>query len=68
MYRVVETEDIFWGEFKVKPLVRLADEYGGKAAIVEDDHCLVLLLGIGKGFEPTQWWFREAIKAIPKEW
>ena len=50
------------------PLVSLADEYGGKAAIVEDDHCLVLMLDVGKGYEPATHWFREAVEAIPETW
>ena len=68
MYKVVEIGDVLWNRRKVKPLVTLADEYGGKAAIVKDDHCLILLVGSGKKLKPATWWFREAIEAIPKEW
>lgn len=68
MYKVVETGDVFWGSRKVEPLVKLADEYGGKAAIIKDDHCLVLLLDTGEGYKPTSWWFKEAVEAMPKEW
>lgn len=68
MYKIKEVGDVFWNKNKVEPLVTLADEYGGKAAILKDDHCLVLLLNVGKGYKPSSWWFREAVEAIPKEW
>lgn len=68
MYKVKDVGAVLWGKNKVKPLVTLADEYGGKAAIVEDDHCLVLLLNVGEEYKPVYWWFREAIEAIPKNW
>ena len=68
MYKQKEVGEVVWGKSKVAPLVTLADEYGGKAAIVKDDHCLVLLLDTGGGYKPTPWWFREAVESIPKEW
>ena len=68
MYKVAEVGDVLWGKSKVEPLVTLADEWGGKAAILRDDHCLVLLLDVGNGYKPTLWWFREAVEAIPEKW
>jgi len=68
VYKVKDVGGVFWGESKVKPLVTLADENGGKAAIVKDDGCLVLLLNTGDCYKPTPWWFKEAVKAIPKGW
>jgi len=67
MYKVVKrkTNETCHGHI---PLVTLEDEYGGRAKIVRDDHCLVLFLDIGNGFKPATHWFREAIKAIPKKW
>ena len=49
-------------------LVALEDEYGGKALITKDDHCLVLKLSIGNGYKNATHWFREAVEAIPQEW
>ena len=64
MYEVVKTDtNITWNS-KLVPMITLADEYGGRAQIVEDDHCLVLLLKTDAGYKPTYWWFREAIEAI----
>ncbi len=60
MYKVVEPED--------GVLVALSDEYGGRANIVKDDHCLVLYVDVGNGFKPATHWFREAVEAIPEEW
>lgn len=68
MYRVKEVGNVLWNGNKVEPLVTLADGYGGKAAIVKDDHCLILLRHTYNGYEATPWWFREAVEAIPKEW
>ena len=63
MYKVVETDkEITWNS-TINPLLTLADEYGGRAQIVRDDHCLVLLLK-GEGYKPTYWWFDEAVSAI----
>lgn len=80
MYKVIETDkQIRWNGI-VHPLVTLADEYGGRAQIVPDDHCLVLLLKTNPdvpnvpseespvcAYKPTCWWFREAVSAIVTE-
>lgn len=66
MYKVVEVDKTLG--VGSKPLVELADEYGGRAKIVKDDHCLVLFVDIGNGFKPATHWFREAVEAIPKKW
>lgn len=68
MYKVIEPDtDATWG-IGGKPLVALADEYGGRAKIVRDDHCLVLFVDVGNGYKPAIHWFREAVEAIPKKW
>jgi hypothetical protein len=71
MYKVVETDKQISWNFPVTPLITLADEYGGRAQIVEDGHCLVLLLKAGVdtedthyGYKPACWWFREAVNAV----
>jgi len=71
MYKVVQTDErIKWNGI-VTPLLTLADEYGGRAQIVRDDHCLVLLLKQGidtedthYGYKPTCWWFKEVVDAV----
>ena len=71
MYKVVETDkEVYWNSPHA-PLLTLADEYGGRAQIIEDDHCLVLLIkggvdeeGTGYGYNPSYWWFSEAVEAI----
>lgn len=67
MYKVVETDkEIMWNS-PVKPLVTLADEHGGRAQIVQDDHCLILLLRKlydPSRYAPTCWWFSEAVEAV----
>jgi len=68
VYKVVETDTNETWDFRGKPLVGLEDEYGGRAKIVIDDHCLVLFVDTGDGFKPATHWFREAVDAIPAEW
>ena len=52
MYKVIETDkEVKWNGI-VNPLLTLADENGGRAQIVRDDHCLVLLLK-SDGYRPT---------------
>ena len=71
MYKIVETDkEVIWNS-RVTPLVTLADEYGGRAQIIKDDHCLVLLLKQGVdtentsfGYKPTCWWFKEAVNIV----
>ncbi len=74
MYLVQEHPDLeitLEGGSLVHPICTLADEHGGRAQIVEDDHCLVLCLcqrgTAGTGLEryrPTAWWFKEAVEAV----
>jgi len=48
------------------PLATLKDEHGGVAHIIEDDHCLVLVLNAGRKddrVQMTSWWFPEAVEA-----
>ena len=48
-----------------EPLLTLADEHGGRAQIVNDDHCYMLLLLQPDGtYKKTAWWFREAVVAL----
>jgi hypothetical protein len=77
MYKVVQTDkEVKWNGI-VHPLLTLADEYGGRAQIVRDDHCLVLLLKTNpdipnvpsegspvRAYKPTYWWFKEAVDAM----
>jgi hypothetical protein len=48
------------------PICTLADEYGGRAQIIEDDHCLVLFLLRNESgrYRSTAWWFKEAVEAV----
>ena len=66
MYKVVEPDtNETWDGFG-QLLVSLEDEYGGRAKIVKDDHCLVLLVDAGNGFKLATHWFKEAVEAMPK--
>ena len=48
-----------------KPLMTLADKYGGRAQFTYDDHCLILLLKQGDGtYKTTPYIFPEALEAI----
>jgi len=47
------------------PIATLADEYGGRAQIMIDDHCHVLCLRQEDGkYKHTAWWFKEAVAAL----
>jgi hypothetical protein len=47
------------------PVATLADEYGGRAHIIVDDHCYLLLLEHADGeCQPTAWWFAAAVEAL----
>lgn len=47
------------------PVATLADEYGGRAQVVVDDHCYVLHLKQEDGrYKHVAWWFREAVEAL----
>ena len=67
MYLVVPTDKRIQSESGgySTPLMTLADEYGGRAQIVEDDHCLVLMLRQSDNtYKSTTHWFSEAILAL----
>lgn len=56
---------------EAEPVAYLEDEYGGRAAIIEDDHCYVLCLagnGLSKaesgGFKPTTHIFAEVLEVM----
>lgn len=66
MYRQVETD----GPIRIAdgwniPLATLADEFGGRAQIVNDDHCFVLLMQDADGnYRPATHIFREAFEVM----
>jgi len=64
MYKIVKTDDVgVWGDRK--PVLTMKDEYGGRAQVVVDDHCYVLLLLDKDGkYKPTNWIFPEAHEAM----
>jgi len=73
MYRVVKTDEkVIWGKKEdvdcvvVSPAITLADEFGGRAQIIVDDQCYVLLLKQhqAENYNHTAWWFKEAVEAI----
>ncbi|HVT84083.1 MAG TPA: hypothetical protein VHD35_02730 [Chitinophagaceae bacterium] len=67
MYKQIETvREIFLpSAVIVSPLATLEDECGGRAHIIEDDHCLMLCIEQEDGFcKPTTHLFREAILVI----
>ena len=66
--RVVTDDEVMWNGSPVRPLLTLADEHGGRAQIVNDDHCHVLLVEQRdehqeKFYQPSFWWFKEAVVA-----
>ena len=64
MYKQVETDAEIEGG-KYNPVATLADEYGGRVQIVNDDHCFVLMLRHGDGsYQSTAWIFREAFEVL----
>jgi hypothetical protein len=68
MYRRTGTDEcVVWQGTKseFKPLATLEDSSGGRAQIVQDDHCWVVLLRQQDGtYKPTSWIFPEALKVI----
>ena len=49
----------------VTPVKTLTDGYGGRAHIVVDDHCYLLLLEHSDGkCHATAWWFAAAVDAL----
>jgi hypothetical protein len=48
----------------VKPLITMADGYGGRAQIAKDDGCYVLYLLKDGAYRRTAWWFKEAAMAL----
>jgi len=66
MYKVIGPDtEIYWNEEYAHPVVTLADEHSGRAQIVIDDHCYVLLLQQPDGrYKQSPWIFREAFQAL----
>ncbi len=67
MYKRVETDKEFTTRtgVRVTPLITLADHYGGRVQIAEDDHNYVIyLVREGNVYEPTPWIFHEAFEAL----
>ncbi len=70
MYRVTGPDnEIYWNESHVQPIVTLADGEGGRAQIVLDDHCYVILLQKPNGKYRTTAWIckaaHQALKNLP---
>lgn len=71
-YKKVKTDDATSLRGRtVSPVATLADEHGGRAQIVIDDHCYMLLIkqskdsAAGAGYyTATPWWFREAVEVL----
>ena len=61
--RVPTDDEVMWNEETAEPLLTLADEHGGRAQIINDDHCYVLLIRDGERYKTTSWWFKEAVAA-----
>lgn len=67
MYTVVKTDSkvLMTNGTDAKPLLTLADEHGGRAQIIEDDHCYVLCIANRVGtYNKSYYWFPEAAKAL----
>jgi len=69
MYKIVDTYDkieIIGNNSIVSPVLSMEDEHGGKAHIIKDDHCYILVVlssdKIRYGF--TTWIFAEAHEAL----
>jgi len=69
MYKQIRTDKTFqWdnddGSFGT-PVATLADEWGGRAQIVKDDHCyLVMLKQSNARYKQTAWIFPEAFEVL----
>ena len=50
----------------IDPIATLADEHGGRAQIIEDDHCYVLLIERDGIYQTSQHLFPEAVDMIKK--
>lgn len=54
----------------VTPVATLKDEHGGVSHIIIDDHCYVLVQGLGKSeghvevFRMVKHWYQEAVDAL----
>lgn len=67
MYREVQTDAVITlaNGSNAHPVVTLADEHGGRAQIIVDDHCYVLALrNPGGAYVTVKHWFQEAVHAI----
>lgn len=51
MYKQVETDKPFVDGYgrHIEPIATLADEYGGRVQVTEDDHCIVCFLAVNPG-------------------
>jgi len=66
MYEKVETDILatMQGGSNVTPVATLEDEHGGKAHIIIDDHCYILILRRDMGYVMTAWIFPEAFEVL----
>ena len=65
MWKVVETDrNAYWGNGdRIHSVATLSDRYK-RAQIAIDEHCYVLLLKECGSYNPTSWWFEEAVIAM----
>ena len=68
MYKQVKTAKTITLEngSKMKPIASLKSQHGGKAHIIKDDGCYVLVLMIDGKYKTTKHWFREAVEVMRK--
>jgi len=66
MYKQIETDILatMQGGSNVTPVATLEDEHGGKAHIIVDDHCYILILRRDMGYVMTAWIFPEAFEVL----
>jgi len=70
MYKIVKTDKSFPAKVSHnlaihRPIMTLADEYGGRCQLVVDDHCLNIYLKNKKDeYDYCRWIFEEVIDAI----
>ncbi len=76
MYKVVDTDVPFTDDTGryIEPIQTMADKYGGRVQIIEDDHCLVPLLkrtqrgrpddALQIEYKPTHYLFSELVETI----
>lgn len=69
MYKIVDTYDqiqIVGSGSYIKPVLSMEDEHGGKAHIIRDDKCYLVVLNTsdGRTYSYTPWIFAEAHEAL----